>query len=205
MSIIANPYQLLVPPEILEPIRRQLGVARWASTVDRSRGSDQQCQGNCLRRKLNRLHSQPALAGVRAEVAGVSWLLAPHPLQVRAGYNQLQTLFVTMTDRESLHARRYNSTRGAAPHAVRAWRCPLLYLQVGEFSGETSIVAVLRLKLLNLLPTLLPVHSAFLSVGVSNYSNRHCALKSEARNVESIPYEPARWLMSQTRSYLYVC
>ena len=35
-----------------------------------------------------------------------SWLLAPHPLQVRAGYNQLQPLFMTMTDWELLHARR---------------------------------------------------------------------------------------------------
>jgi len=44
-------------------------------------------------------------------------------------------------------------------------RLSLLYLQVRKFSGEASIVAVLRLKPLNLLPTLLPVHSAFLSVG----------------------------------------
>ena len=36
----------------------------------------------------------------------LSWLLASHPLQVRAGYNQLQPLFVTMADRELLHARR---------------------------------------------------------------------------------------------------
>ena len=35
-----------------------------------------------------------------------SWLLAPHPLQVRARYNQLQPLLVTMSDRELLHARR---------------------------------------------------------------------------------------------------
>jgi hypothetical protein len=35
-----------------------------------------------------------------------SGLLAPHPLQVRARDNQLQPLFVTMADRELLHARR---------------------------------------------------------------------------------------------------
>jgi hypothetical protein len=33
-------------------------------------------------------------------------LLASHPLQVRAGYNQLIPLFVTMTDRELFHALR---------------------------------------------------------------------------------------------------
>ena len=31
-------------------------------------------------------------------------LLAAHPLQVRARYNQLQSLFVTMTDGELFHA-----------------------------------------------------------------------------------------------------
>jgi hypothetical protein len=31
-------------------------------------------------------------------------LLAAHPLQVRTRYNQLQSLFVTMTDGELLHA-----------------------------------------------------------------------------------------------------
>jgi hypothetical protein len=36
----------------------------------------------------------------------LSRLLAPHPLQVCAGYNQLQPLFVTVTDWELLHARR---------------------------------------------------------------------------------------------------
>ena len=39
-------------------------------------------------------------------LGSLSWLLAPHPLQVRAGYNQLQPLFVTMTDRELFHAGR---------------------------------------------------------------------------------------------------
>src|SRR5215469_14022974 len=58
----------------------------------------------------------------------LSWLLASHPLQVRAGYNQLIPLFVTMTDRELFHARRQSTTSGTAPHAVRAWRCPLLYV-----------------------------------------------------------------------------
>jgi hypothetical protein len=58
----------------------------------------------------------------------LSWLLASHPLQVRAGYNQFIPLFVTMTDRELFHARRWNTTSCTAPHAVRAWRCPLLYL-----------------------------------------------------------------------------
>jgi hypothetical protein len=72
-----------------------------------------------------------------------------------------------MTDRESLHAWRLNSASGAASHAVRAWCCPLLYLQVREFSGEASIVAVLRLKLLNLFSTLLPVHSGVLGVAQS--------------------------------------
>jgi hypothetical protein len=95
----------------------------------------------------------------------LSRLLAPHPLQVRAGYNQLQPLLVTMTDGELLHARRQDPTRGAAPHAVRAWLCPLLYLQVREFSGEATIVTVLCLKVLNLLLAFFPVHSAFLGVG----------------------------------------
>ena len=40
------------------------------------------------------------------EDSRLSWLLAPHPLQVRAGYNQLIPLFVTMTDRELFHAGR---------------------------------------------------------------------------------------------------
>jgi hypothetical protein len=35
-----------------------------------------------------------------------SWLLASHPLQVSAGYNQLIPLFVTMPDGELFHARR---------------------------------------------------------------------------------------------------
>jgi hypothetical protein len=46
------------------------------------------------------------------------WLLAPHPLQIRAGRNQLQPLLVAMTDRELLHAFRSNSTSGASAHAV---------------------------------------------------------------------------------------
>jgi hypothetical protein len=108
-------------------------------------------------------------------------------------YNQLQTLFVTMTDRESLHARRYNSTRGAAPHAVRAWRCPLLYLQVGEFSGETSIVAVLRLKLLNLLPTLLLVHSAFLGVGGFENLDMHCSPNGKRQGRGGSTHHPHNW------------
>jgi hypothetical protein len=83
----------------------------------------------------------------------------PHPLQVRAGRNQLQPLLVTMPHGELLHAWRWNSTSGAAPHAVRAWRCALLHLQVRELSDEASIFAVLRLKPLNLFLTLLPVHS----------------------------------------------
>ena len=58
----------------------------------------------------------------------LSWLLTSHPLQVGAGYNQLIPLFVTITDRELFHARRQNSTSSPTPHAVRAWRCPLLYL-----------------------------------------------------------------------------
>jgi hypothetical protein len=70
-----------------------------------------------------------------------------------------------MTDWKLLHAWGRNSTRGAAPHPVRAWRCTLLHLQVWEFSSETSIFAVLRLKLLDLFPTLFPVHCVFPEVG----------------------------------------
>src|SRR5262249_11042573 len=91
------------------------------------------------------------------EDSRLSWLLTPHPLQVRAGRNQLQPLLVTMPHGELLHAWRWNSTSGAAPHAVRAWRCALLHLQVRELSDEASIFAVLRLKPLNLLLTLLPM------------------------------------------------
>ena len=83
----------------------------------------------------------------------------PHPLQVRAGRNQLQPLLVTMPHGELLHAWRWNSTSGAAPHAVRAWGCALLHFQVRELLDEASIFAVLRLKPLNLFLTLLPVHS----------------------------------------------
>jgi hypothetical protein len=68
-----------------------------------------------------------------------------------------------MTDRELFHARRQNPTSSPAPHTVRAWRGPLLYRYVREFSGEASIAAVLRLKVLNLLLAPLPVHSAFLA------------------------------------------
>src|SRR5262249_22507880 len=92
----------------------------------------------------------------------LSWLLTPHPLQVHAGRNQLQPLLVTMPHGELLRAWRWNSTSGAAPHAVRAWRCALLHLQVRELSDEASIFAVLCLKPLNLFLTLLPVHSFFL-------------------------------------------
>jgi hypothetical protein len=67
-----------------------------------------------------------------------------------------------MTDGKSLHARGANATSGAATHAVRARSRALLYLQVGELSGATSIPAMLCLKPLNLSPTLLPVHYAFL-------------------------------------------
>ena len=78
-----------------------------------------------------------------------SCLLAPHPLQVRPRRNQLQPLLVTMTDGALLHAWGLSSTCCAAPHAVRAWRGALLYLQVWEFSDEASIFAVLRPKLLD--------------------------------------------------------
>src|SRR6516165_7886425 len=64
-----------------------------------------------------------------------------------------------MPHRELLRAWRWNSTSGAAPHAVRAWRCALLHLQVRELSDEASIFAVLRLKPLNLFLTILPMHS----------------------------------------------
>ena len=46
-------------------------------------------------------------------------------------------------------------------------------IQIGEFPGEASISAVLRLKLLNLLLAFLPVHSVFL--GESEPLNKHCA------------------------------
>ena len=93
------------------------------------------------------------------EDSRLSWLLTPHPLQVRAGRNQLQPLLVTMPHGELLHAWRWNSTSGAAPHAVRAWGCALLHFQVRELLDEASIFAVLRLKPLNLFLTLLPMHS----------------------------------------------
>ena len=82
-----------------------------------------------------------------------SSLLAPHPLQVHAGRDELQPLLVTMTDGKSLHARWLHSTCRAAPHAVRARRAALLHRQVGEFSSKASIFAVLRTKLLNLFQT----------------------------------------------------
>jgi hypothetical protein len=72
-----------------------------------------------------------------------------------------------MADRELLHAWRLSSTRRTAPHTVRAWRRPLLHLQVWEFSGEASILAVLRPKPFNLLLTFLPVHSDSLGVFTS--------------------------------------
>ena len=102
------------------------------------------------------------LGHLRRGAAGLSRLLAPHPLQVHARRNQLQPLLVTVTDGKLLHADGLNPTSGAAPHAVRAWRRTLFHCQVWEFSNEASISAVLRPKLLNLFPTLLPVHSAFL-------------------------------------------
>src|SRR5260370_13581623 len=88
----------------------------------------------------------------------LSCLLAPHPLQIRAGRNQLEPLLVTMTDGELLHVWRLGSTCRAASHAVRAWRGALPYLQVRELSGEASISAVLLPKPLNLFLTFLPVH-----------------------------------------------
>jgi hypothetical protein len=86
----------------------------------------------------------------------------PHPLQIRAGRNQLEPLLVTMTDGELLHVWRLGSTCRAASHAVRAWRGALLYLQVRELSGEASVCAVLLPKPLNLFLTFLPVHPAVL-------------------------------------------
>jgi hypothetical protein len=67
-----------------------------------------------------------------------------------------------MTNGESVHAGGLSSTSRAAPHTVRAWRSALLYRQVRESSDEASIPAVLPPKLLNLFPTFLPVHRAFL-------------------------------------------
>jgi hypothetical protein len=66
-----------------------------------------------------------------------------------------------MSNRESLHTRWRNPASGTASHAVRAGRCPLLYLQIWEFPGEASIFAVLRLKALNLLLAFLPVQLCF--------------------------------------------
>src|SRR5262249_51125180 len=75
---------------------------------------------------------------------------------------------------ELLHAWRWNSTSGAAPHAVRAWRCALLHLQVRELSDEASIFAVLRLKPLNLFLTLLPMHSFSLGIGsILGFTRKH--------------------------------
>jgi hypothetical protein len=65
----------------------------------------------------------------------------PHPLQLRAGRNQLEPLLVTMTDGELLHAWGLSSTCRAASHAVRAWRGALLYLQVRELLGQASVCA----------------------------------------------------------------
>src|SRR5262245_21945093 len=100
-------------------------------------------------------------SGLSAQERMLSRLLAAHPLQVHAGRNQLQPLLVTVADRELLHARRSNATRGAAPHAVRARCGALLDLQVREFPGEASILAVLRQQPSNLFLTLLPAHSDF--------------------------------------------
>jgi len=61
-------------------------------------------------------------------VANLSSLLAPHPLQVRAGSNQLKPLLVAVTDGELLHTWGLSSTSGAAPHAIRTWRRALLNL-----------------------------------------------------------------------------
>jgi hypothetical protein len=91
-----------------------------------------------------------------------SRLFAPHPLQVHAGGNQLQPLLVTVTDRKLPHAWRFSPTNGAAPHVIRARRRALLHLQIRKFSTEASILAVLRLKPLNLFQTLFPAHSTFL-------------------------------------------
>jgi hypothetical protein len=88
----------------------------------------------------------------------LSCLLTPHPLQVRAGRNQLESLLVTMTDGELLHAGGLGSTCRGASHAVRAWRGALLYFQVRELSGEAPVCAVLLPKPLNLFLTFLPVH-----------------------------------------------
>src|SRR6516165_10280305 len=76
---------------------------------------------------------------------------------------------------ELLRAWRWNSTSGAAPHAVRAWRCALFHLQVRELSDEASIFAVLCLKPLNLFLTLLPVHSFFLGglVQILGFTRKH--------------------------------
>src|SRR5258708_20549327 len=49
----------------------------------------------------------------------LSCLLSTHPLQVRAGRNQLQPLLVTMTDGELLHAWGLSSTCRAAPRHAR--------------------------------------------------------------------------------------
>lgn len=98
---------------------------------------------------------------MNVEKSRLSGLLASHPLEVHAGRNQLQPLLVAVTDREALHAWRLNATCCAAPHTVRTRRRSLLHLQVREFSGEASIVAVLCSKLFNLPLTLFPVQFGF--------------------------------------------
>jgi hypothetical protein len=98
---------------------------------------------------------------MNAEKSRLSGLLASHPLEVHAGRNQLQPLLVAVTDREALHAWRLNAPCCAAPHTVRTRRRSLLHLQVREFSGEASIVAVLCSKLFNLPLTLFPVQFGF--------------------------------------------
>jgi hypothetical protein len=72
-----------------------------------------------------------------------------------------------MPDRELLHPWGLSAASGAAPHAIRARRRALLYLQVWELSDQTSILAVLGLKPLYLFLTLLPVHCAFFGGCVS--------------------------------------
>src|SRR5262245_17225173 len=113
---------------------------------------------------------------------GLSCFLAAHPLQVHAGRNQLKSLLVTVTDREALHARRLSSMRRAAPHAVRARRGALLDLQVREFPGEASILAVLRQQPLNLFLTLLPVHRAFRASWCPRIADKHHASNGKAKD-----------------------
>ena len=133
------------------------------------------------------------LRGLSAQESVLSRFLAAHPLQVHAGRNQLQPLLVTVADRELLHARGLNTARGAAPHAVRARCDALLDLQVREFSGEASILAVLREQSSNLFLTLLPAHSASMPVANPRNGDKHQAANGKAARSTELRRNGSAW------------